>query len=63
MTMPAVTNSLLEDCTVWKSETATKFLPNPSMIRPKATPKVEEKAEPTKNVFAVGALVISEQIA
>ena len=38
------------------------FLPNAGMIRPKATPKVDEKAEPTKNVFAVGVLVIVEQV-
>ena len=44
-------------------ETARKFSPNPGMIRLKATPKVEEKAEPTKNVFAVGVVVILEQIA
>ena len=52
--MPVVTNSLkakMENCTVWESETARQFSPNPGMIRPKATPKVEEKAEPTKNVF------------
>ena len=35
-----------------------KFSPIPSVIRPKATPKEEEMAEPTKNVFAVGVLVM-----
>ena len=57
--MPVVTNSLkakMEICTVWKSE-------NTYVIRPKATPMVEGKAERTKNVFDVGVLVKSEQIA
>ena len=33
------------------------------MMRPKATPKGEEKSEPTRHVFAVGALVFLEQTA
>ena len=33
------------------------------MMRPNATLKAEEKAEPTRNVFAVGALVFLEQTA
>ena len=43
----------MENCTVWKSETARTFLPNPDTIRLKATPKEEERAAPTNNVFAV----------
>ena len=56
--MLVLTNSLkakTENGTVWKSGTARKFSPNPGTIRPKAEPKVEEKAEPTRNVFALGA--------
>ena len=39
----------METCTVWK--TARKFSPSPGTIRSKATPKMEGKAEPTKNVL------------
>ena len=53
--MPGVTNS----CKV-KME---NYTPNPDTIRTKATLKVEGREEPTKNVSAVDASVISGRIA
>ena len=55
-TKPVVTNPWkvkMENCTVWRSETARKFSLNPDMIRAKATLKVEGRVESTKNVSAV----------
>ena len=64
--MPVVTSSLkvkMENCTVWKKETARKSSPNLGMIRVHATLKEEGRATPTKNVFVVDALATSEPIA
>ena len=59
--MPVVTNFWkvkIENCPVWRSETARRFSPNPGTIRAKA--RLEGRVEATKNVSAVDALVTSE---
>ena len=65
-TMRVATNSWkvkMENCTVWRSETARWFAPNPGTIRAKATPKVEGRDEPMKSVSVVDAKVTPERIA
>ena len=43
----------IQNCAVYRSETARRFSPNSGTIRAKATLKVEGRVEPTKNVSAV----------
>ena len=51
----------MENCTAWKSGTARKSSLN--LVTNQAKAKEEGRVKLTKNVFAVGALVTSEQIA
>ena len=53
----------MENCTVWRSETARRFSPNYARFEQRQHEKVEAKGEPTKNVSVVGALVTSERTA